>query len=54
MELHARMGDAAFYRQAGNGIAASMERLESIQRELESYYERWQVLESLSDGAQMI
>ena len=51
-ELHARMGDAAFYRQSGNGITATMERLESIQRELESYYERWQILESLSDGAQ--
>lgn len=52
MELHARMGDADFYRQSSDGITASIERLESIKHELESYYKRWQVLESLRDGAQ--
>jgi ATP-binding cassette subfamily F protein uup len=50
-KLHARMGEADFYRQASDGIAASMERLESIKRELDLCYERWQALESLAHGA---
>ena len=49
--LHARMGDASFYRQPGEHIMAALERLESIQRELDVCYERWQALESRSNGA---
>jgi ATP-binding cassette subfamily F protein uup len=50
-ELHARMGEADFYRQSSDRITASMERLEAIKRELELCYERWQALEALSAGA---
>jgi ATP-binding cassette subfamily F protein uup len=50
-ELHARMSDADFYRQPSDSITAKMERLETIRRELELCYERWQTLESLSAGA---
>jgi ATP-binding cassette subfamily F protein uup len=50
-ELHARMGDAEFYRQPSDNITATMERLESIKRELELCYDRWQTLESLNYGA---
>jgi ATP-binding cassette subfamily F protein uup len=50
MELHARMGNAAFYRQSSHEITTTLERLESIKRELESCYERWQMLESLADS----
>jgi ATP-binding cassette subfamily F protein uup len=50
-ELHGRMGDADFYRQPSDSITASLERLEAIKLELDLCYERWQALESLSDGA---
>jgi ATP-binding cassette subfamily F protein uup len=50
-ELHKLMGEAAFYRQPGDRIAASMERLETVKRELDGCYERWQFLESLAKGA---
>ncbi|HEX2228301.1 MAG TPA: ATP-binding cassette domain-containing protein, partial [Candidatus Binatia bacterium] len=49
-ELHARMGEAEFYRQPSDSITATMERLESVKRELELCYDRWQTLESLNDG----
>jgi ATP-binding cassette subfamily F protein uup len=51
LELHARMGDANFYRQSSDHITATMERLQSVERELELCYERWQALESLGGGA---
>jgi ABC transport system ATP-binding/permease protein len=44
-ELHARVGDGAFYRQSRDDIAATMERLEIVKRDLEESYERWQALE---------
>ncbi len=47
-ELHARMGEADFYRQASDRIGATVERLEALERELEAAYERWQALESLA------
>ena len=50
-ELHARMGEADFYRQASDSITATIERLDGIKRELEACYERWQTLESLSASA---
>jgi ATP-binding cassette subfamily F protein uup len=49
-ELHARMGQGDFYRQASEAITAGMERLEMIKRELENCYERWQALESRAAG----
>jgi ATP-binding cassette subfamily F protein uup len=45
--LHARMAEGDFYRQPGEAISATIERLESIKSELEASYERWQELESL-------
>lgn len=47
-ELHAKMGSADFYRQASEKITATLERLESIKRELEYAYQRWQELESVA------
>ena len=46
-ELHERMGEADFYKQASDKFAATVERLEAIRQELEACYERWQTLESL-------
>ena len=48
--LHRLMGDANFYRQPGDKIATTMERLDIVKRELEACYERWQVLESVAAG----
>ena len=45
-DLHARMAEGDFYRQPGEAISATIERLESIKSELEASYERWQELES--------
>ncbi len=44
--LHARMAEGDFYRQRGEAISATIERLQSIKSELEASYERWQELES--------
>jgi ATP-binding cassette subfamily F protein uup len=49
--LHQRMGEADFYRQPSNKITAAIERLESIKKELESRYARWESLESLARGS---
>jgi ABC transport system ATP-binding/permease protein len=50
-ELHARVGDGAFYRQSRDDITATMERLEIVKRDLEESYERWQALELKSSLA---
>jgi ATP-binding cassette subfamily F protein uup len=50
-ELHKLMGEADFYRQPGDKITASIERLETVKRELEDCYERWEFLESLAKAA---
>jgi ATP-binding cassette subfamily F protein uup len=50
-ELMARMGHADFYRQGGDKITATMDRMETVKVELEACYERWQELESLATGS---
>jgi ATP-binding cassette subfamily F protein uup len=45
-ELSTRMGEADFYRQSGDKIAAAMERLEAVKNELEACYARWETLEA--------
>jgi ATP-binding cassette subfamily F protein uup len=50
-KLHELMGEADFYRQPGDKIAATMERLEKLKGELEACYERWQFLESVAKKA---
>jgi len=47
-DLHAKMGEADFYRQGSDGITAVMERIEALKGELEAAYARWQELESVS------
>ncbi len=47
-DLHQRMADPAFYREAGDQIAAAKTRLEELETELEQVYERWGELEELS------
>jgi ATP-binding cassette subfamily F protein uup len=46
LELHALMGEADFYRQSSDKITATIQRIETVMKELEAAYERWQELES--------
>ena len=47
-ELHDAMADPSFYRQDGGAIADAKARLEAIEGELASAYERWEALEGLA------
>jgi ABC transport system ATP-binding/permease protein len=47
-ELHAKMGEAEFYRQGSDQITAVLERIEAVKLELEDSYTRWQELELVS------
>ncbi|MSP41607.1 MAG: ATP-binding cassette domain-containing protein [Deltaproteobacteria bacterium] len=49
-ELHARMGEANFYRQGSDRITTTMERIEAVKIELEACYGRWQELESTTSS----
>jgi ATP-binding cassette subfamily F protein uup len=48
-ELHRLMAEGEFYRQPSDRIAAALQRLDVIKRELHAYYERWQALEELGE-----
>jgi len=43
-ELHARMADPGFYRQAGNEIAAVSSQMADLEARLTHAYERWETL----------
>ncbi|KXX65126.1 ATP-binding cassette domain-containing protein [Marichromatium gracile] len=45
-ELHARMADPAFYRDAGEAVAATRAELEAVECELEQAFARWEALEA--------
>jgi ATP-binding cassette subfamily F protein uup len=45
VELHRLMGDGDFYRQPGAKISTAVERLETVRKELEVCYARWETLE---------
>jgi ATP-binding cassette subfamily F protein uup len=46
-ELYAQMSDPAFYRSEGDDVAQVKARLDVIAQELETAYERWEMLEQL-------
>ena len=46
-ELHERMADPAFCREAGERVAEARTRLETIETELEEVYVRWEELEAV-------
>jgi ATP-binding cassette subfamily F protein uup len=50
-ELHALLSDAEFHHQPRDKIAAAVERLEAVTRELEECYARWESLESKASAA---
>ena len=45
--LHAKMADPAFYREAGDAVAAARKRLEELEGELAAAYARWSELEEV-------
>jgi ATP-binding cassette subfamily F protein uup len=46
-QLHAAAADPSFYQQAGEKIASTLGRLDTIERELDDCYARWEELESV-------
>ncbi|MGE5302052.1 MAG: hypothetical protein ACM3TN_01905 [Alphaproteobacteria bacterium] len=48
--LHQQMGEADFYRQPSDKITAAIERLATVNNDLESCYARWESLEKLAAG----
>jgi ATP-binding cassette subfamily F protein uup len=46
--LHDEMVDPAFYRREGDAIAAARARLDALEQELATAYERWEQLEGQS------
>jgi len=46
-QLHQKLADPAFYRQAGDVIAQTKARLFSVEQEVSKAYDRWEVLEQL-------
>jgi ATP-binding cassette subfamily F protein uup len=48
-DLHIRMSEPNFYQQDKTEITKLTERLAEIERELETSFERWELLESLSE-----
>jgi ATP-binding cassette subfamily F protein uup len=47
--LHADMAKPEFYQQAGTQIAAEQARLQALDAELATAYERWATLEPLAE-----
>ncbi len=43
------MGNPSFYQKSGDEIIKINERLESIDNELNTYYQRWENLELLKE-----
>ncbi|MFP4307335.1 MAG: ATP-binding cassette domain-containing protein [Desulfococcaceae bacterium] len=52
-ELHRRMADPEFYKEAGNAVAETTRRLEALEAELETAYGRWEALEALAESEQI-
>jgi ATP-binding cassette subfamily F protein uup len=50
-QLHATVSEGAFYQRSADQITAALARLESVTRELEACYARWEALELLAKEA---
>jgi ABC transport system ATP-binding/permease protein len=48
-ELHEAMADPSFYRRDGSAIVLTKTKLEELERDLATTYERWESLEELAD-----
>jgi ATP-binding cassette subfamily F protein uup len=47
-ELHSQMADPGFYREDGDKVAAAKQKLETLETDLESAFNRWQELDSIA------
>lgn len=47
-ELHSQMADPDFYREDGDKVAAAKQKLETLETDLESAFNRWQELDSIA------
>jgi hypothetical protein len=45
-QLHTTLSDPEFHRQSRDRIAAAIERLDAVTKELAACYERWEALAS--------
>jgi len=50
-EIYKSLADPDFYRQAGNRIPESEARIRDIEKEIAAAYERWDILETIRQGA---
>ena len=48
-DLYTSLSDPSFYRRPGPEIAGARARLDSLERELDEAYQRWETLEALRD-----
>ena len=49
--LHAKMADPSFFKRDGDDIAAETARLEELESELATAYERWEQLEAIAESS---
>jgi ATP-binding cassette subfamily F protein uup len=52
VQLHAKMGQAAFYQQPSAVVAETLARLETVTKELAACYERWEALDAQATAAE--
>jgi ATP-binding cassette subfamily F protein uup len=50
--IYKSLADPDFYRQAGNRVSESETRIKEIEKEITAAYERWDILESIRQGAE--
>lgn len=51
-KIYESLADPDFYRQAGNMVPESEARIREIDKEISAAYERWDILESIRQGAE--
>jgi len=50
--IYKNLADPAFYREAGNRVPEAEARIREIEKEIHAAYERWDILESIRQGAE--
>jgi ATP-binding cassette subfamily F protein uup len=51
VQLHAKMGHAAFYQQSSAAVTETLARLETVAKELAACYARWEALDAQATAA---
>ncbi len=50
-DLFAQMSDPDFYKSSGDIISSSKSRVETLKKELETAYARWEELEAIKEAS---